>query len=111
MTYQEFIQHLSNAPVKWVLDADDQIRTEDHSTCPICAVANAVLNTDRYELDYRSASQDIGLDFEMSREIAGIADEDIFQHCCYFPSEEDKTRSYKYRKDLLEACRINPEDY
>lgn len=111
MTYREFIQHLSNAPDKWVLDDDYQIRTKDLSTCPICAVANAVLETDTYELDYKSASQAIGLDFNLAGEIAGIADEDVTQHGCYFISEEDKRRSFGTRRDLLAACNINPEDY
>ncbi len=60
MKYDKFMEILTSIPgLTWQL-IEGAIRTE-REICPICAVANHVLETDLYDTNYRKAAQAIDL--------------------------------------------------
>ncbi len=110
MTYRQFIQALKETPRTWT-DEEGEIRNDD-GVCPVCAVANHILGfaTPQYTLAHLVAAAEIGLPMELAQTIADVADEDVL-YCdhTFYTSTEAYEKDQKYRKDLLKACQIPPD--
>lgn len=89
-TKRKFWEVLKSIP-GWRLDGEGKIRTSDKSkACPVCAVANKLLDTTVFWLNAWDAAAAIGLDDRFAHQIQIGADD-----------YEYKTSNHKIHKFLL----------
>lgn len=73
MTRTEFLKHCATIDFN-LMPGSSAIRTKERCECPVAAVANKVLQTNKFRCDYKGAAAALGLPMIDAVEIAHAAD-------------------------------------
>ena len=104
MTTQQFLKHLKSIIAEWLVVGREGIIRMKHGDdyiCPICAVANHILEEPRFTVDNAHANSHLKLPRDLFRKITSAAD-----GCTYTPGEE---RMRKTLMKLLKPTDVSPE--
>lgn len=108
MTYEDFLENLEETNLSWHVNENNEIRTltpSAHYACPLCIVANKILDKFEYHLDYRDAAEFLKMDRQTADRIAIAADNSLYQIKTRSGTcPHSKERIKEIRSDLLQTC-------